>query len=176
MEGILFYLLNHRPGGQDRLIGAGIAEVHINAESVDQIVPRAKRLCKYWWSADTEPSYGDVCALRHDGFVYAYGHMKDNPWIYLTRVLVHNVLDVSAYEYWNGSFWQRERLDGPKLSEKESIFWKIQQGQIVWSAYHERFIFIYCDAWWTDQVLVCTATLCGPGICAEDQVAKLPIS
>lgn len=83
--------------------------------------------------------------------------MKDNPWIYLTRVHMSHALDVNMYEYWNGSTWQNERLDGSTLGEKEAVFWKIQQGQIIWSNYYRCLLFICCDAWWTDQILVSAA-------------------
>jgi hypothetical protein len=102
------------------------------------------RLSQYWWDGDTEPWYGDVGAIRTNGYIYAYGHAKGNDWVYLTRVNDKKATDLSAYEYWNGEGWQKERLHSKDLSEKESVFWKINQGQVIWSNYHKCYLFVYC--------------------------------
>jgi hypothetical protein len=119
-----------------------------------QPVPKATRLCRYWWNGDTELWYGDICALRAGDHIYAYSHAKDSPWIYLVRANIYCATDLNAYENWNGGTWQRERLRLAELDEKQSIFWKVQQGQVIWSNHHQRFLFVYCDAWWSNQVLV----------------------
>lgn len=144
-DGILFFLLNHRPGGTNNLMGAGVASVTLDT-SQDPPVPRIQRLPpQFWWDATAEPWYGDVCALRWNGFIYAYGHgIEGNPWVYLTRVRAGDATDVNCYEYWNGDGWQAERLDGTSVGDKESVFWQINQGQVVWSNYMGCFVFVYC--------------------------------
>lgn len=106
--------------------------------------PKIKRLAEYWWDGDKEPRYGDVGAIRRNGYIYAYGHAKDNPWVYVTRVKWQEATSMNCYEYWNGDTWQKERLQTKDLSEKESCFWQVNQGQVIWSNYHNCFLFIYC--------------------------------
>jgi len=119
-----------------------------------------RRLAKYWWDANLEPWYGDICALRHQGYVYAYGHggqASQNPWVYVARARLDEATVLGAYEYWNGDGWQSERLMTAQLSEKESVFWQINQGQVVWSAWLGCFVFVYCDNWMNNKVLMKTA-------------------
>lgn len=152
-QGIIFFLLNHRPDGQDHLLGAGIAEISLDTSGAVPVV-NANRLCKYWWDGETEPWYGDVCALQAGEYVYAYGHVKDNPWVYLTRARLDQATELGSYEYWNGIDWQSEPLKREELGEKQSVFWQVNQGQIYFSKYHNCFIFIHCDNFWSCQVLV----------------------
>lgn len=151
----MYFLLNHRPDFKDHLLGAGVAEVSIDVTGSHPI-PIARRLGKYWWDGDREPWYGDICALKAGGYIYAYGHAKDNPWVYVARAKEESATSLNSYEYWNGESWQHERLDRENLSEKESIFWQVNQGQIIWSNYHQCFLFIYCDNFWSCQILVST--------------------
>ena len=141
-QGILYFLLNHRPNGTDNLKGAGVATVTIPDDPVPY--PKIHRLAEYWWDGDKEPRYGDVGAIRRNGYIYAYGHAKDNPWVYLTRVKWQEATKMDCYEYWNGETWQTDRLQTKDLTEKESTFWQVNQGQVIWSNYHNCFLFIYC--------------------------------
>jgi hypothetical protein len=153
-SGLLYFLLNYREHVESDIQGAGVAEVCVDVDQHSgQPVPRATRLCRWWWDGKTEPWYGDCCSVRFNGFVYALGHKNENPWVYVARVPEREAFNLEAYEYWNGTGWQRERLIGG-LGEKESIMWQTGQGQIFWSEYHGCLCFVYCDAWWTDQVLV----------------------
>lgn len=149
----MFFLLNHRPDFQNHLLGAGLAEVSID-DSSSIPTPKAKRLGRFWWDGETEPWYGDVCALKAGEHIYAYGHAKDNPWVYLARVKTKNATNLNSYEYWNGESWQHERLTYEELGEKQSVFWQINQGQVFWSNHHQCFLFVYCDNFWSCQVLV----------------------
>ncbi|KAJ9495287.1 hypothetical protein H2202_009315 [Exophiala xenobiotica] len=158
-EGVMFFLLNHRPNGTNNLVGAGVASVSLDTSSYPP-VPQVRRLAKYWWDANLEPWYGDICALRHQGYVYAYGHggqTSQNPWVYVARARVDETTVLEAYEYWNGDGWQSERLMTAQLGEKESVFWQINQGQVVWSAWLGCFVFVYCDNWMNNKVLMKTA-------------------
>lgn len=152
-EGIIFFLKNHRPGGKDTLIGAGVATITMHDRK-----PIAKRLAEYWWDGKFEPHYGDVCAIRVGNHIYAYGHGNDSQtFVYVCRVQYNLATDLSAYEYWNGKSWQKERLYN--VSEKESIWWQVQQGQVVYSNYYGCLIFVYCNRFMDNQVLACTSNL-----------------
>ena len=141
--GVMYYLLNHRPNGTNTLLGAGVGVVTLS--DTYPPVPSVQRLGpgQYWWDGTREPWYGDVGAVRHtDGYIYAYGHAKDVPWVYLARVRWQDATDVDCYEYWNGEGWQGERL--VDVGEKEGVFWQVNQGQVVWSEYYACFLFVYC--------------------------------
>jgi hypothetical protein len=141
-EGIIFFLLNHRPGGINNLRGAGVATVTLS--NTYPPIPNVTRLSRYWWDGDTEPWYGDVCALRHNNYIYAYGHAKDDPFVYLARVHWESVTRLDCYEYWNGEGWQKQRPKTTELGEKASMFWQVNQGQVMWSPYFGCFLFVYC--------------------------------
>ena len=144
MSGVMFFLMNYRPDGNDNLKGAGIAIISISDSYPP--VPSATRFCQYWWDGSTEPWYGDVGAIRSGNYIYAYGHGPGSLFVYLTRVPWRNATDLSYYEYWNGESWQTDRLIN--FGEKERVFWAINQGQVIWSNYYECYLFIYCGKFW----------------------------
>ncbi|KIV93340.1 hypothetical protein PV10_04558 [Exophiala mesophila] len=156
-QGMLFFLLNHRPGGKSRIVGAGVATIQLDT-TVYPPRPHLRRLPpQTWWDAAVEPWWGDVCALRYGKYIYAYGHGADkdvNPWVYVARVRYWEALDINRYEYWNGQYWQRERLQTKDIGKKESVFWQINQGTVVWSNYFQCLIFVYSDNWWNSRVLM----------------------
>ena len=123
-------------------MGAGVAAVQLSLQNP----PKADihRLSQYWWDGETEPWYGDVGALRWNGYIYAYGHAKDSPFVYLARVRWEEATKLECYEYWNGETWQTERLRTKDLGEKEGVFWQINQGQVIWSPHFQSFLFVYC--------------------------------
>ena len=138
----MFYLLNHRPGGSNKLMGAGVATVTLSDTYPPIPCIQRPNASQYWWDGATEPWYGDVGAVRWGNYIYAYGHCQSTPYVYLTRVLYQNATDLDCYEYWNGSDWQVERLYN--MSDIEGVFWQINQGQVVWSSYFACFLFVYC--------------------------------
>ncbi|KAK9357846.1 hypothetical protein V1504DRAFT_463026 [Lipomyces starkeyi] len=149
--GILFFLKNHRPGGINNYIGCGVATVTLNLN-----VPSCTRLAQYWWDAKTEPWYGDICCVKVGSFIYAYGHGNlSADYVYVCRVLTPYATNLSAYEYWNGSSWQKERLYN--VSAKESVFWEIQGGQMIWSNYYKCLLFVYTDRFLDNQLNAVTA-------------------
>lgn len=139
-SGIVYFLLNHRPDGVNHLLGAGVASVNVTATYPP--IPAAKRLTQFWWDGETEPWYGDVGAIRSGDYIYAYGHAKATPYVYLARVRWQNATDLSCYEYWNGVYWQIDRLTNP--GEEQGVFWQINQGQVIYSDYYHCFVFVYC--------------------------------
>ena len=124
----------------NRLVGAGVATVSLSEGYPP--VPQVQRLCEFWWDGDIEPWYGDVGAIRSGDYIYAYGHAKSTPYVYLTRVKWQDATELSCYQYWNGDSWQTERLQN--FGEKEAVFWQINQGQVIWSNYYDSFLFVYC--------------------------------
>ncbi|KAK9328090.1 hypothetical protein V1520DRAFT_12981 [Lipomyces starkeyi] len=149
-NGILFFLKNYRPNGVNNIIGAGVATVTLDGD-----VPSCTRLAEYWWDASTEPWYGDICCVKFGTYIYAYGHGPSQVYIYCCRVLTSNATDLSAYEYWNGSSWQTERLYD--VTATESVFWEIQSGQVIWSKYYGCLMFVYLDRFLDNQVNAVTA-------------------
>jgi hypothetical protein len=133
---VVFFLKNHRPNGDNTLIGSGVASV-----VMDNGVPKATRLAEYWWDATKEPHYGDVTAMRFWDQVYAYGHGPNSDYVFAARAHYEHATDLSAYEYWNGEDWQKERLINP--GEKEAIWWQIGQGQLSWNPHLNKFLFVY---------------------------------
>ncbi|EXJ94414.1 hypothetical protein A1O1_02808 [Capronia coronata CBS 617.96] len=162
-SGVMFFLLNHRPGGINHILGAGVATVALNTATYPP-TPRIQRLPapasqqqqqrhQYWWDGATEPWYGDICAFRWGQYIYAYGHGGEgNPWIYVARAPAAEATRLESYDYWNGDGWQRERLQKSAIGEKESVFWQINQGQVVFSEYFGCFFFIYCDNFMNSRV------------------------
>lgn len=124
-------------------MGAGVATIQLDDTHFPPQL-HLERLDKFWWNADEEPWYGDICALLWNNYIYAYGHAKDNPFVYLTRVLWHNATILDCYEYWNGLSWQKNRLYTRHLGEEQSVFWQINQGQVIWSNHFQCLLFIYC--------------------------------
>lgn len=145
-QGMLFFLLNHRPGGKSRIVGAGVATIHLDTTAYPPR-PHLRRLPpQTWWDAAVEPWWGDVCATRWGEYIYAYGHGADkdvNAWVYVARVRFWEATNINCYEYWNGEYWQRERLQTKDIGKKESVFWQINQGSVVWSNYFQCLIFVY---------------------------------
>ncbi|EXJ84844.1 hypothetical protein A1O3_05518 [Capronia epimyces CBS 606.96] len=166
--GVMFFLLNHRPGGINHILGAGIATVSLDTSTYPP-APQIQRhpppqghhhhqQHQFWWDGEREPWYGDICALRWDEHIYAYGHGGEgNPWVYVARVPAANATQLDRYEYWNGDEWQAERLQKDSIGEKESVFWQINQGQVVYSKWFGCFIFVYCDNFMNSRVHVKTA-------------------
>ncbi len=75
---------NHRPGGDNHLVGAGVATVTLSNDYPP--TPNVTRLAEYWWDGETEPWYGDVGAMRSGEHIYAYGHAKSTPFVYVAQV------------------------------------------------------------------------------------------
>lgn len=144
-QGVIFTLLNHRPGGNSTIMGAGLATVSLSNDPFPKVT--TNRTAKYLWDGKMEPWYGDVGSVRSDTHIYAYGHKKDSLFVYLTRVPIANVLDVSCYEYWHGEAkgWSTDRLIGEgDLGADASVLWNVNQGQVWWSPHFQRWMFVYC--------------------------------
>jgi hypothetical protein len=134
---VVFFLKNHRPNGKNTLIGAGVASVVMKNG-----VPQATRLAEYWWNGATEAHYGDVAVMRNGSYIYAYGNSPTGDgYIYVNRVYYTKATRLEAYQYWNGTDWQNDRLYNP--TKKAAIFWKFGQGSMSWNSHLNKFLFVY---------------------------------
>ncbi|RMZ75339.1 hypothetical protein DV738_g5531, partial [Chaetothyriales sp. CBS 135597] len=160
-QGIVYFLLNHRPSGVNTIKGAGVATVALT----DTCPPRVKveRVARYWWDGETEPWWGDVGAIRWKDHIYSYGHAKDSPFVYAARVRCHEATNLEAYEYWNGQTWQKERPKSNEWGNDQRVFWMVNQGQVIYSNYFKSFLFVYSDIslaadnFWNSKVQVVAA-------------------
>ncbi|KAI9739943.1 MAG: hypothetical protein M1818_004999 [Claussenomyces sp. TS43310] len=154
-NGIVFFYRLDTVTDNDPQNGAGVATVTLSADNSP--VPNATRLADYWWEAGTEPTYGDVAALKgNDDYFYAYGHYDGNAGVYLTKVPIDGATDLNQYQYWNGQSWQDDRLMNPSLNM--SVGWEINQGQVNWSNYYNCYVFIYVDNFADNLVQAMTST------------------
>jgi hypothetical protein len=106
----------------------------------------------FWWDSATHPRYGDLLAYRDPFSEYIYaiggaptGHTDfiTSQYAYMVRVKRTEAFDLSKYEYW----WGRQRGWSPNplttFSAETAVFWGTGQGQIVWSAYYNCYIFVH---------------------------------
>ena len=136
----MYFMLNHRPNGDNHYLGAGVATVSVS--NTMPPVPTAKRLSQYWWNGETEPWFGNIGAIQTGGYIYTYGQGNSTASVYLARVPSQSATDLSSYEYWNGDDWQKDCPQHP--GDQESVLKDVNQGQVVWSNYYQCFLFIYC--------------------------------
>jgi len=167
-KGLVFFLKNHRPGGNGEIKGAGVA----TCEMLHGAVPKSHRTCDTMWNG-FEPYYGDVGIAFNaaEGKVYAYGKGpggddEASKRTYLCRAPAERALDVNAYEYWDASkqTWGTARLANgefgtAKLTNDQAIFgWMgMNQSAPFWSNYYNKWMFLYGDSWGYSDVLVMTA-------------------
>lgn len=109
------------------------------------------------WDGQTEPTYGSTAAYSGPDpdtgatYIYAVGAGNNTyNYLWLTRVAQANAFNISAYEYWNGTGWQSQRLINPTAQQaiKEvaangttSVMTDYSQGSINWSPYYKAWIF-----------------------------------
>lgn len=116
-KGLVYYLKNDRKGGGGKILGAGVAEVHMEGD-----VPHARRVHDTLWGPK-DPHYGDVgiCLDPRDGHLYVFGHGPSGDKelesrTFMCRVPKDHAMDIHKYEYWdNGERkWRprRHTIDG----------------------------------------------------------------
>ncbi|KAI1323883.1 hypothetical protein F5Y16DRAFT_327639 [Xylariaceae sp. FL0255] len=184
--GAVYYLVNTN---ENVLWGAGVAQVEI--VNNEPTVTRRYGTTGWWWNATTNARYGDVAAYRDINldYIYIWGGaptMYDSDYTasqysYLARVEAANAYDLGSYEYWwgrtsaaNGGGWQSDVLT--TFSDDTAVFWGVGQGQIVWSAYYNCYIFVHLSGTnvqlrtattiegpWTPDITVFTATAINNG-------------
>ena len=105
-----------------------------------------------FWDTATQPRYGDVAAYRDlfSDYIYAIGGAPgtqtgytDEGYAYQVRVKSADSYDLSKYEYWHGraAGWSTTPLT--TFDSESAVFWNVGQGQIVWNAHFQRYIFVH---------------------------------
>jgi len=166
-DGMMFFLKNHRPGGNNTIIGAGVASVHLShSRNVS-----TERLCEYWWDGQAgEPWYGDIGGYSDSEYIYGYGHggmgegFNNHMHVYLNRVPISGWKELSNWEYYDGSTstWSKNRIYNPTdkqalhWNDAEGPAWAVAQGQMVWSPYYNKILWVFTMAM-NDAVFARTA-------------------
>ncbi|KUJ24637.1 uncharacterized protein LY89DRAFT_727654 [Mollisia scopiformis] len=140
-QGILYFLKNFRPNGQDHIVGGGAAIVDVTGS-----YPTCNRTSDHWWDCTKEPQYGDHSqVLADDGYIYVYGGANATIFydgVYLTRVPHDSQQDFSQYEYWNGTQFTMDRIYYP--NETQAVLGNgATQGMITWNSYLQSYLYVY---------------------------------
>jgi len=164
--GLVWFLKNHRGGGTDSIVGAGVATVTADAND-----PQATRVSDSMWTAD-EPYWGDIGVTYdpQDAHVYVFGHgasslnLKAN--VYLARVEAPRATELEAYEYWDQSksAWTKQRFGNGQngtlqYSSAQAIFSYASHGQsnAFWSTHYNSWMFVHGADWGDSEIYVSTA-------------------
>ncbi|KAI7274739.1 hypothetical protein KC345_g6914 [Hortaea werneckii] len=154
--GMMFFLKNHRPDGNNTIIGAGVAHVRLSSPDINVT---SERLAEYWWDTLAgEPNYGDIGASADGNYIYGYGHGGDDLakddrrlHVFLARAPILGWTDLQNWEYWHASTnsWEKTRMVFP--GEEDAIqrdplngaAWAVAQGQMVWNPYYRKIFWMY---------------------------------
>ena len=91
------------------------------------------------WLGDT--NFGQAALIAHEGFVYVFGiHGGRFDGVQLARVPRDAVLDMSAYEYWDGAAWSAELDAAADVASAP-----VGELSVAWNAYLDRWIMTYLD-------------------------------
>jgi len=165
-QGLVWFLKNHRGGGSDNIVGAGVATV-----TADENGPIAVRMSDTMWGPN-EPYWGDIGVTYdpRDEHVYVFGHgpssldLKANT--YLAKVPADQATNVEAYSYWDRSSgtWTSQRFgDGEAgtlaISSDQAIFTFASHGQsnAFWSNHYNTWMFVHGADWGDSEIYVSTA-------------------
>jgi hypothetical protein len=91
------------------------------------------------WKGDT--NFGQAALVEQDGYIYVFGiHGGRYGGVALARVPVDQVLEMSAYSYWNGSDWVEDLEAAVEVAAAP-----VGELSVAWNDYLERWIMIYLD-------------------------------
>ncbi len=91
------------------------------------------------WEGDT--NFGQASLLEHEGYIYIFGiHGGRYGGVMLGRTPRDQVLDMSAYTYWDGSDWVSD-LD----AAVEIVPGPVGELSVAWNEFLGRWIMIYLD-------------------------------
>ncbi len=82
-------------------------------------------------------AFGCGHASLHDGYVYQFGRSTGESWVHLKRILVDEIEDTSAYEFWTGVDWSSDAADVGVL------FSNAAPPTVRWSEYHGQYLALY---------------------------------
>jgi hypothetical protein len=92
------------------------------------------------WVGDT--NFGQAALIVEDGYLYVFGiHGGRFDGVALARVAADDVLDMAAYEYWDGEAWSSRLIDAaeivpPPVGEL-SVAWNDHLGRWIMTYLHE---------------------------------------
>jgi hypothetical protein len=91
------------------------------------------------WEGDT--NFGQAALVDKDGYLYVFGiHGGRYGGVTLARTPREQVLDMSAYTYWNGAEWV-----GDIAAVAEIVDAPVGELSVGWNDYLQRWIMIYLD-------------------------------
>lgn len=91
------------------------------------------------WDGDTQ--FGQAALVEHEDFVYVFGiHGGRFGGVALARVPSEDLLDISAYTYWDGSDWVSD-IDAAAVIADAPV----GELSVAWNSYLERWIMTYLD-------------------------------
>lgn len=87
--------------------------------------------------------------------IWGLGHNSDGQYSYLTRARKATMHDLSTWQYFDGSTgsWSSNRLYNPspaqalQWNDEEGAVWGVGQGQMIWSNYFNKILFVYALSW-----------------------------
>lgn len=126
----LMSVKNWGPAGSWETNFSGLAFSHDNGENWT-VAPQTERP-----NADGNRNFQMGAFVRHGGFVYQYGTPpgRGGP-VHLARVPEQQILDLAAYEYWDGGAWVRDvNAARPVMTggaAELSVQWNDHLGQFV---------------------------------------------
>ncbi len=91
------------------------------------------------WDGDT--NFGQAALMQVDDFVYIFGiHGGRFGGVALARVPSDNLLDMTAYQYWDGSDWVDDLAAAVEIASPP-----VGELSVAWNAYLNRWIMTYLD-------------------------------
>jgi hypothetical protein len=114
------------------------------------------------WNGDT--NFGQAALVEQDGYVYVFGiHGGRFGGVALARVPPDELLDMTAYTYWDGSDWSTDLETAVEIADSP-----VGELSVAWNSYLDRWIMTYLDEFQRAIVLREAPELTGPW--SESQV------
>jgi hypothetical protein len=140
----------HKNANDAGIKGAGVAKVEV----INGTPTVTKRFGDngYWWSVESNPSYGDTAAYRDENsnYIYAWGRPQtsmnkkiNSQYVYMVRVNAMDAYNLSKYQYWHGRAvgWSNTRLT--TFNKETAVMLGVGQGQVVYSRFYKCYIFVH---------------------------------
>jgi hypothetical protein len=91
------------------------------------------------WGGDTQ--FGQAALVEHEGYVYVFGiHGGRFGGVALARVPSEDVLEMSAYTYWDGSDWVGDLEAAAEIASAP-----VGELSVAWNSYLNRWIMTYLN-------------------------------
>ncbi len=108
------------------------------------------------WPGDS--NFGQVAIVPEGGTVYLFGIPGGRQGgVQLARVPAAHLLDLDAYEYWDGEGWSADRAKATTVVSSP-----VGELSVRWSAYAHRWLMMYLDEGRSAVVLRTAPSLTGP--------------